>query len=439
MPISLARPLSPIERWYWILDQVSPLNVISRVRVHGELDTATLRTAAEALARRHPLLRVAIAADAEGANPRFVPTDAAITVRAITGDDRTWEHEVDGVELAESTDWTRGPLARILHVAVRLDDGSAAHDLVFVVSHVIADGTSALTLLQDLVTFAATAPGAVTELDTFDPPEQRLPRKFRGVLGAARSVRVALAEELNRAAARPRRLEPQAGVAPSARRTRLIRRELGGDELARLSAACRAHDVSVHGALGAALTSAIGAQLTPGRADKLSIGSPVDFRGELAPPVGTQEAGAYVCTLPTVLEYGPAVDFWSTAARLNKDLRERSSADRCFALVSMLGVVTPKSLAHSAKTMRMAEQRGPGNICLSNIGRYDFAHRIGPWRLSGAQFIAGISMSGYYVGTVNSSHGALFWNFTYIEGIVSEGRARRIADDTLDLVRQASS
>ncbi|WP_280427623.1 phthiocerol/phthiodiolone dimycocerosyl transferase family protein [Nocardia brasiliensis] len=435
MPGTLSRPLSPIERWYWILDQVSPLNVISRVRVHGALDATLLRAAADALAARHPFLRVAIAADADGTDPRFVPTAARIEVRTIAGDDATWTHEVDQVELATGTDWASGPLARVLHI-----DLGADHDVVLVVSHVIADGTSALRLLQDLVTYAEAAqrdPAPVTSLATFDPPEARLPKKFRGAIGAARSMRVALAEELRMTAARPKRLEAQAAVEPSRRRTRFLRRELNGDELDRLAGTCRAKGVSVHGALSAALAAAIGEQMTPGRAGKLAIGSPVDFRGELQPPVGADEAGAYVCTLPTVLPYGPAVDFWDVAAQTNQDLRERSAASQHFALVAMLGVVTPKSLGHSSKTMKMAEQRGPGNICLSNIGRFDFPGRVGGWTVSGAQFIAGISMSGYYVGTVNSSHGQLFWNFTYIEEIVSEQRAVRIADDALDLLRKA--
>jgi hypothetical protein len=31
------RLLSPVERWFWIVDQVTPLNVIARVRLTGRL------------------------------------------------------------------------------------------------------------------------------------------------------------------------------------------------------------------------------------------------------------------------------------------------------------------------------------------------------------------------------------------------------------------
>jgi hypothetical protein len=36
MRTEVRRPLSPVERWFWIADQVSPLNVIARVRIHPD-------------------------------------------------------------------------------------------------------------------------------------------------------------------------------------------------------------------------------------------------------------------------------------------------------------------------------------------------------------------------------------------------------------------
>lgn len=39
----IRRPLSAVERWYWLSDQFSALNVISRVRVHGRLSIDDLR------------------------------------------------------------------------------------------------------------------------------------------------------------------------------------------------------------------------------------------------------------------------------------------------------------------------------------------------------------------------------------------------------------
>jgi hypothetical protein len=87
--------------------------------------------------------------------------------------------------------------------------------------------------------------------------------------------------------------------------------------------------------------------------------------------------------------------------------------------------------------LRLIERSGPGNVCLSNIGRYDFAGRIGDWHLDGAQFIAGVSVSGYFVATVNTTHGTLQCNFTYVEGAVPRVAAQRYADGTIAVLLDA--
>ncbi|MCO3695815.1 hypothetical protein FA140_30595, partial [Pseudomonas aeruginosa] len=49
MMAEIRRPLSAVERWYWLSDQFSALNVISRVRVHGRLSIDDLRRGLDAL------------------------------------------------------------------------------------------------------------------------------------------------------------------------------------------------------------------------------------------------------------------------------------------------------------------------------------------------------------------------------------------------------
>ena len=144
------RPLSPVERWFWIADQVSPLNVIARVRLVGHLPEGVLGRAAAALAAEYPLLRVAIRADADGTNPAFVPSSQSIPVRTVRGDDmrmgassrrartrvRRWIGAADHCCASSTSCW---------------DSPEEAHDLVLTVSHVIADGTTALSLLRRLI------------------------------------------------------------------------------------------------------------------------------------------------------------------------------------------------------------------------------------------------------------------------------------------------
>ncbi|MGH3675578.1 MAG: hypothetical protein ACRDU5_07555, partial [Mycobacterium sp.] len=86
MRTEVRRPLSPVERWYWIADQTSPLNVIARVRLTGHLAKGVLERAAAGLYDEHPLLRLAIRADADGSHPAFTPSSQSISLRTVHGD-----------------------------------------------------------------------------------------------------------------------------------------------------------------------------------------------------------------------------------------------------------------------------------------------------------------------------------------------------------------
>ena len=59
-------------------------------------------------------------------------------------------------------------------------------------------------------------------------------------------------------------------------------------------------------------------------------------------------------------------------------------------------------------------------------------------RLSDAQFLTGISVNGYFVAAINSSHGRLFWNFTYIDEAVPGERAERLAEDWAPCCRRST-
>ncbi|MBH9247408.1 hypothetical protein I5K69_19185, partial [Pseudomonas aeruginosa] len=74
----IRRPLSAVERWYWLSDQFSALNVISRVRVHGRLSIDDLRRGLDALQARHPLLRGGGAARGGGAPGPAPPPPAEL-------------------------------------------------------------------------------------------------------------------------------------------------------------------------------------------------------------------------------------------------------------------------------------------------------------------------------------------------------------------------
>jgi len=443
MQTEVWRPLSPVERWFWIADQVSPLNVVARVRLAGQLPKGVLRRAAAVLAAEYPLLRMAIRTDADGTNPVFASSAQSIAVRTVRGDECEWERQVDGHELGTSLNWHDGPLVRI--VDVTSDEQHEAHQLVLTVSHVIADGTTALSLLRRLVEHAdrvgarARTDEHVASRAVIAAPEDLLPARYRGLRGITRFVAIGLGYGLTRALARPCRLRSEAMADPAQRRPRLVRRMLTSTQLDVLMRRCREEGATVHAALGAAMTMVIGPTAAQSDSGRMCIGSPIDFRAELTAPVSADEVGSYVSTVPSIVRFGGDRDLWSIARQLNRSLDRRRRLGQHLSLLWALRFICPTSAAKSCRTFRLMERHGPLNVGLWTMGRYEFPARIGDWQLSGAQFMSGVLPFGYLAATVNTSHGELFWNFTYADGAVSRPSAERLADGCLQTLLRATA
>ncbi|MFE9482376.1 short-chain dehydrogenase [Streptomyces spororaveus] len=451
------RPLSPLERWYWICDQISPLCVLSHARLHGPFDAELAARALAALQRRHPLLRASIAADAQGRNPRFRPAPGreiplrTVTVSAESGDaGERWHSEANTYELVTAVNWRNGPLARALIVTrPGTGGGPDVHDLVLTLPHCIADGTTALTLLRQWIELAAeiasyedgsgAGQGApeVRSVRMLPAPEQLLPASHRGLAGVRKIVAQQIADQGVAKRVRPRRFEPTLRVPFEERVTQLLPRSLPADQLAELVEACKREQTTVHGALAAALATAV-AQDAGDRPGPLTIGSPMTFRDELVPPVREDEIGSYVATVPTVVDYRPGASLWPMARSISRDLARARRRGAPLTSVATLRPVAPKSVAKSERFLRFMEDKGPITLCISNIGRYDFPDTVGPWQVSSAEFIAGLSVNAYYAAAINTSHGRLAWNVTHVEGAVSAERAERLADASLETILTAA-
>lgn len=426
------RPLSPGERWYWITEQTAPLNVVAHVRLTGRFPDGLLERAAADLAAEHPLLRVGIRANGDGTSPVFTPSSRSIPVCTMRGDDTEWERRVGDHELTTALDWCRGPLMRVVDVISGAQQ--EVHDLLLTVSHIIADATTALSLLRGLVEHAdhiAAQTGLghrVASRPVVGAPEERLPATHRGPRGVARLAGTGLADLCATALTRPRRLAPESVVTPSQRRTRLVRRTLTSAQVDALMRRCREEGVTVHGALAAVMAMIIGGAAAQGASGRFCIGSPINYRSDLDPPVSADEVGSYVATVPSIVRFGGDHDVWSIARQINRSVSRRRRLGEHLTSLYGLRFICPRSAAKSSTVFGLLERHGPLNVCISNIGRFGFPGRIGDWQLSGAQFFAGIPSAAYFVAAVNTSHDELFWNFTYVEDVVSHLSATRFAD-----------
>ncbi|MDI9886413.1 FAD-dependent monooxygenase [Streptomyces sp. HNM0645] len=450
-PSSVRRELSPLERLYWIADQTSPLSVIARARVHGHLPPLLHRRALDILQVRHPLLRVAITDDGTGEHPAFTPLDGQqIPVRHVvvppdaSEPDSQWLREINDRELAESVDWRTGPLLRAVVITAQRtgDEGEEGfQDLLLTASHTIADGKTCLSLLREWIELAAqldhsALPQAALRR-VLPATEDLLPRRHRGAAGVA-GLRAMMLRDQRAARRLPtQRIVPSHQVPFEQRRTRLVHRLLTSDQLGPLAQAARRHGTTVHGALAAAMVTAVARDAGSLASAHFSIGSPVDFRGDLEPAVAHDEVGTFVATVPSRVRYEPGNPLWPMARAISQDLVRRRRRQEHLATISLPRWAGPRSLADSAAFMRFMDEEGPINLCLSNVGRYEFPVRAGSWRVSDAQFITGVSVMGAIVATATTTHGRLMWNFSHVEDLIPVPRAERIADDSVRTVLSA--
>jgi hypothetical protein len=436
-PAGLLRELSPAERWYWIIDQLSTLNVSARVRVEGELSTEALRTALDALRARHPYLRLAIADEESG--PRFLSTDNPIPLREVHSDevdDTRWAREVDEREFAEPIDWRSGPLAR----AVVLRQPGQVSDLIISIPHCIADGTTALALLRQWVRLSATPPAPDS-----DPVGELVPSPVESLFQAHhREMSDMPAKEPEAGNESEPAYDGQVGrfvpdrfVPFDQRRTRMLHRAIDGDALENLLHACRRRGVTMHGVLAAAMACAVARDAGAEPRTPFAVGSPVDFRAELTRPVAEDEVGCYVSAVHSVVAYQPD-DVWSMARFVNRDIAERRRRGEQYSVFGLLASGGPRGIADCEPLVRYIEEHGSFNFFVSNIGRFDFPDAAGGLRLSGAQFVGGISVVGYFASSVSTCHDQLSWNFTYIDDAVSRERAERVVDDCVATVLAAA-
>lgn len=439
------RPLCPLERWYWVFDQISSLNVIARCHVQGELSDEALQHALRAIQIRHPLLRCRIIADAKGENPRFVPHDQqTIDLQRIvmpfampSGASHDWADYVRQQEMNRRFDGAHEPLARL-----RILESGQGVDVILVISHAIADAISAMTILKEILQFAADPQRQPEPLPLMASFSDRFPPRHNGVLAVLKTLYLHLKIEIVNLLLKPRALQRETDVPFEQRSNSFIHQQLSKTQTQALAEQCRSKGVTVHSALCTALMLAIARDLAATStaakaADKpltLGVGSPVNMRKDLAPAATDDEVGIFVGTFMTLATAVNQRDFWDIAEKFGQDIRRQSRQQEPFIILNFVRKTMPKSAQKAASFLRLIDNKGPGNACISNIGRYDFPDRIGALEITEAQFIAETSVTGTWVSTANTSNGQLAWNFSYSEGIITAQRAQRLADSTIGIL-----
>ncbi|MEV6767851.1 hypothetical protein AB0N05_04385 [Nocardia sp. NPDC051030] len=425
------RRLSPSERWFWIIDQISPANCCVRVRVTGALSPEQLERGAAAVMAEYPLLRAGVV-DPAGGDPRLVALDAArIPVRRVeTVDPQRWRAEIDA-ELVEPLE-VRAGLARIVDVASGAGTAEERHDLIVTISHLIIDGRSLLTVLRKLIEYAVgngdSHADMVVGRAAVPPSDDLIPVGARGFW---RYVYTTLFDQAAALVLRPQRLTGAVPLALPERRTKLVHRVIRAEELAPLVADCRRAGVTVHGALAAAVARAIGHTVRPGGRGVAGIGSPVDFRGELEPVPDAAELGIYAPVLAGFVRFGPEISLWDMARSVNRQVERGVRQRRHLSTVAGMRFGTPRTVESGRRLVELIDRRASWNVSVTNVGRVEFPEHIGALRISSLVLTGSNSCVSAMTVAISTAHDEMQLSFCYVDGVLTARQAEDFADHVL--------
>ncbi len=302
--ISDVRPLGAFERLFYRYSDTHPLHFVVAAEFPCQLSELDVRRALDHVQRRHPLLTVRVVDDPLRGPMFFRDTGIAPLALQVHDDENpnAWQLAAAD-ELSRPFDRSTAPLAR-----ATLLSGSRHSVILLTFDHTVADGISAMLVLNDVVSSlngAALAPLPV-------PPSQE-------VMLARYHLTEAAAEQ-----------EPSPERDPQMDRTSVIRPFDGATPhvvsvslteklTAQLIDTCRTQRSTVHAALVVAASYAR-RQLSGQRV--VRVLSPINFRSLIGDPRGCAD---YFMAARTATDTDDGMPFWDQARLVNQQLRQLRS------------------------------------------------------------------------------------------------------------------
>src|SRR5689334_11132681 len=181
------RALGTFERALFLSDQHAPFNVVTVLRLDSPPPPEIIERALQVLQKRHPLLWAVIK---EGKFEHRA--DASFPFKVIEQSDFNW---LDGVE--QEMNKRLIPERELCRGMYIVDKTSYAH-LILTFHHTIMDASSGMNLLHELLQICSGAQEdkefARHTLEVVPAVEKQFPASFKGLRGAAKMIRYALAQ-----------------------------------------------------------------------------------------------------------------------------------------------------------------------------------------------------------------------------------------------------
>ncbi|WP_410870349.1 phthiocerol/phthiodiolone dimycocerosyl transferase family protein [Nocardia sp. A7] len=417
----MRRPLSASERWFWLVDQLSPANCVVRLRVRGSIGAYRLEDATDALLAEFPLLRTTVV---DG--PCFAPSaDPHLPVlhRIVEGPDE-WRTIFDE-QLGEPIDLATSP-GRLIDLAWRPGTSDEHHDLILVLSHVLLDGRSMAALAWRILAYAFGSPVPVAARPPIPAADDLIPPAYTGPLHC---LRTNITGQLTAMARRPAGLPGTPPPLPI-RRTRTVIRTVEGAALTELRTRCHQYGVTVNAALAAALADALG-ELAPRTSGVAGIGIPVDIRSRLQPPAADDEPGMFTAVVPTFVPYGPIHSLWDAARVAKSQLNQRLSKKNDLTALAAIRYGCPRTLESGRRTIEFIDRRAPWNVTLSNLGRLSPPETPEPLHITALTIAGTNSCASALTVAVATLDTTMSITFCYVDTMLPRATIESLADRTI--------
>lgn len=335
-------------------------------------------------------------------------------------------------ELANRIDALTGPMFRFAYLYSETD-GRA--EIIFALSHFIADAASASQLLHELMTICASLadgkPASVSELPPAPPVESCFPPAFRGWKLAVHTLRYALAQMKDeiryRRMTRGRQVPP---VHARATHGRILPLRIPGELVEPFAQCARREGVTLNSALNAALLLSLNRHLYAGQGLPMRTFVFADMRQYADPPLSTEHLACYISMLRYTVSVEGNIDFWQLARNLHsKVYSSLKSGDKFIASVMaepLMKLVTGlKAFRMSAGALNyngvIPVQTRYGGIKVLGVHGYVSAFEFGPEFSSQAGFF----------------DGQLFWDFIYLEEDMSTEKAEAIVEEIKGIMKSS--
>jgi len=205
----------------------------------------------------------------------------------------------------------------------------------------------------------------------------------------------------------------------------------------RLAKAARAEDATIHCVLTAAHILALRG-LDEDRVLRLSVGSPVNLRHRLVPPVG-DDIGLYVTVLSTIHRVDGRTELWKLARELRRELSaavERGDAFVGMPVQNKLFLPLIRRLSPLRFT-RVVESIYPPGTGVSNLGRLEIEPAYGDITVESVGFGASLGLFGGLGSYAATLEDRLTWFFGGMAPMISQEELESIADRAIELLREA--